>query len=559
MRLLNSAACGLILCSVFAGSAVAVEPGAPEQLITRLDAVGVEVQKRLTASFRANSETEFEKTEHGALVEYYADHDHSPIWVNAGGLTDRARALKRELARAADYGLNPDDYALPELAAAKAGEKLPAVKLAEAEVMLSHAALAYIRGARGGRIIPGSLSRNLDPTLNLPDPLAVIEKIATLDDPAPYLVDFHPKHPQFEAFRKLLLTMRGGTEEKKITIPDGPIIRPGGSHKQIALLRKRLKVPVPERGGAAVFPEHVYDSALEIAVKEFQKSRGLNAEGIVGPATRRALNVRPRNSVRTILANMERWRWIPDDVAERLNVQVNVPEFTVRVFDEGKAIHTERVVVGKTKNSTPIFSDQMETIVFHPYWNVPNSIKEKEILPNLRRRVISDGWFGGFSRGDARFLARNGLHIKYRGRPVDPSSVNWNSVDIKRYHFYQKPGGGNVLGVVKFMFPNKHSVYMHDTPTKHLFAKPTRAYSHGCMRVRNPQRLAEILLARDAGWSKGRVSGAVQSKVHRPVQLQKPIPVHVTYFTARVRADGTIRYFGDIYGHDARMAKALKF
>ena len=559
MRLRTSAACGLIFCSIFVGPAAAVEPGAPEQLITRLDAVGVEVQKRLSASFRAGSETGYEKIEHGALVEYYADHSHSLVWVDGDGLTDRARAVMRELARAEDYGLKSKDYALPKLEAAKAGETLSTTKLAEAELKFSHAVLAYVRDARGGRMVPGSISRNLDPTLNLPDPLDVMEKIAEHENPAPYLVGFHPQHPQFEALRKVLLQMRGGVEEKKIVIPAGPLIRPGGSHKQIALLRQRLKVPAPTSDDTKKVSANKYDPELVAAVKAFQKSRGLNAEGIVGPATRRALNSRPRHSARTILANMERWRWLPDDTAERLNVQVNVPEFTMRVFEGLKPIHTERVVVGKTKNATPIFSDQMETIVFHPYWNVPNSIKVKEILPNLRRNVMGGGWFGGYSRGDARFLRSHGLHIKYKGRPVDPSSVNWSNVDIRRYHFYQKPGGGNVLGVVKFMFPNKHAVYMHDTPTKHLFAKPVRAYSHGCMRIRNPQRLAEIILARDSGWSKGRVSKAVQSKVHRPVGLKKPVPVHVTYFTARVLENGKVRYFSDLYGHDTRMAKALKF
>lgn len=559
MRLLKSAACGLVLCTALAGPATAVEPDAPEQLISRLDAVGAEVQKRLTASFRADSESKFEKIEHGALVEYYAEHGNAPIWVTPAGLTDKARKVMRELSRAADYGLNPDEYPLPELAPAKDGERLPVEKLAEAEVRLSHAALAYARHARGGRIEPGTLSKNLDPTLDLPDPLDVIERVAALDDPAPYLRGFHPKHPQFEALRKVLLAMRGGSEEKLVPVPNGPVIRPGEQHDQVAIIRKRLKVELPVREGKPLFPEKVYDSALEVAVKEFQKSHGLKADGIVGPATRRAMNVRPRNRTRTILANMERWRWLPANLDETFNVRVNVPEFTVRVYDRDKAVHTERVVVGKVQNATPVFSDSMERIEFHPYWNVPDSIKVKEILPHLRRKVMGGGWFGTYSRGDVRFLARNGLHVKYRGKPVDPSSVNWSNVDIRKFHIYQKPGGDNVLGVVKFMFPNKHTVYMHDTPTKHLFNKPVRAYSHGCMRVRNPEKLAEIILARDAGWSRGRVSNAVASKVHRPVHLQKPVPVHITYFTAEVRPDGSVRYLSDLYGYDTRMARALKF
>jgi len=550
MKLLRSAAYGLILCTALAGPAQAMEPDAPEQLITRLDAVGVEVQKKLTAHFAANSETEYQKIDHGALVEFYSDDANKPIWVTNTGLTERAKAALKELARADDYGLRAADYRVGELAITDGEEALPVAKLAEAELKISHAVLAYVRDARGGRLPPGSVSRNLDPTLNLADPLEVMEHLARLDDPAEYLRSFHPQHPQFEALRQVMLRMRGGVSEKQVVIPKGPVIKPGQSHKQIVLIRQRLKQAIPDTE-----PEK-YDAALVEAVKEFQKSRGLNAEGIIGPATRRAMNARPKNRLKTILANMERWRWIPKE--DGLNVRVNIPEFKIRVYEGEKVIHTERVVVGKVKNQTPVFSDAMEYIVFHPYWNVPNSIKVKEILPNVRRRTVGDGWFGGYTRVNTRWLKRNGLYIKYRGKQVDPENVNWNKVDVRKFHFYQKPGQGNVLGFVKFMFPNKHTVYMHDTPTKHLFKQTTRAYSHGCMRIRNPRKLAEILLAKDSGWTPGRVGSAIQSKANQRVNLKHKIPVHITYFTAQVRPDGSVRYFGDIYGHDSRMARALK-
>ncbi len=560
MKLLKSVAYSLIFCTALAGPAIAVEPDAPEQLITRLDAVGLEVLKRLTARFSATSESEYEKNEHGALVEYYADHGHMPVWVSTEGLTDRARAAMKEIARAADYGLNPADYPLPKLENAGAGERIPAAKLANAEIMLNHSALAYVRDARGGRIPPQSISYNLDPTLELPDPLAVIEKIAALDDPSDYLRGFHPQHPQFEALRQVMLRIRGGaTRDKRIIVPNGPVIRPGQKHPQIAVVRQRLKAPMPE--GTDARAAELYDSGLEAAVKEFQKSHGLNAEGIIGPATRRAMNGGgvPKKRLRTIMANMERYRWLSDEKTSGFNVQVNVPEFTIRVLDGKTKVHTERVVVGKVKNQTPIFSDEMEYIVFHPYWNVPNSIKVKEILPNLRRSTMSGGWFGGLSAGNPRFLRAHNLRVRYRGRNVDASSVNWSNVNANNVQFYQPPGGPNVLGFVKFMFPNKHIVYMHDTPTKNLFAQSVRAYSHGCMRIRNPRKLAEILLKRDSGWTPGRVGGAIQRNQNQHVMLQNKIPVHVTYFTARVNPDGSIRYFGDIYGHDAKVARALKF
>ena len=558
MRLRFCFAYGLILGSVLTGPALAVEPDAPEHLISRADAVRILVQDRLGQPFR--NETEFEKADHGALVEYYADGDHKTVWVDENGLRPRARQVIGELRRAGNYGLNPDDYDLPEEIILASSDKTPTARLAEFEHKLSHAVLAYVRHARGGRIAPRRLSGYLDPTLELADPLEVMEKLETLDDPAPYLRSFHPKHPQFEALRQALLKVRGGADEgkKRIVVPRGPALKPGMRHEQVAVLRKRLEVPVEDKDGETPDPANVYDPTLEAAVRKFQKSRGMKVDGIVGPGTRRALNggsVVPKNREKTILTNMERWRWIPDNI-DKLNIRVNIPEYRFRVYDGEQVVHAERVVVGKLKNQTPVFSDKMEYLVFHPYWNVPNSIKRKELLPYLRRGGGGGGWFSSYSR--PRILQAHNLYVKYRGREIDASRVDWNRVNIANYRFYQPPGGRNVLGFVKFMFPNKHAVYMHDTPTKNLFNQTRRTYSHGCVRVRNPRKLAEIILARDRGWSSGNVGAAIQRGKNQHVNLNNPIPVHITYFTARVEKNGKITYFGDVYGHDSRMARALK-
>ncbi|MEC9369312.1 MAG: L,D-transpeptidase family protein [Pseudomonadota bacterium] len=550
MKLLKCIACGLILGTALAGPALAVEPGAPEQLILRLDAVKLEVQKRLNGKLK--TPTERDKDEIGALVEFYSEQDNAPVWVDEKGLNDKARAIMKEFAKAGEYGMTPSDYPVPEQSAPDASKPYPAEWLAEAELMLSRSAIAYTNHARGGRIDPSSIGGSLDPTLRLPDPHDVMVKVAAASDPAEVIRGYQPKHPQFDLLRKRLAEINGGEAKKQVVVPDGPMLKPGVKHASVEKLRERLGLEAPKDGKA-----DLYDDAVAEAVKEFQASRGLKPDGVFGSSTRNAINARPKDRAKTILANMERWRWIPDDT-EGMQVRVNVPEFMFRVLKDGKVIHTERVVVGKAETKTPIFSDEMERIEFNPYWNVPDSIKVEEILPNLRRRSeTGGGFFSSFVTGNPRWVARNNIEIKYNGRQVDPTQIDWDKVDIRKFHFYQPPGGPNVLGVVKFMFPNKHDVYMHDTSSRSLFNQTVRTYSHGCMRVRDPLKFAELLLSGEENWSMGRIQGVVKSGNHFPVQLTKTVPVHISYFTAEVTADGTVKYLNDIYGHDARIAAAL--
>ena len=549
MRPISCIAFALFLAAPLTLTAYAAEPESPKALIGHTEAVRVAIQEQLSAKFTNASEAR--KSEQGALVEYYSIAENRLLWIDEKGFNDRAKSVIGEIGKADEYGLRSSDYPLPKAAGDGA---VDAKWLADAEIKISFAVLGYARDARGGRIEPQRLTPNLDPELALPNPLEVIESIAFRSDPSAYLRSFQPDQPQFEALRKALIAARGGDPNTTIErIPDGPTLQLGIEHDQVALLRKRLDIPVEDGG-----KETVFDDSVHAAVQRFQEDHGVLPDGLVGPGTRRLLNGQHQQATspaksRLILLNMERWRWLPHDLGS-FYVTVNIPEFMLRVMEDSRPAFTTRVVVGKPDKQTPIFSNEMQTIVFGPYWNMPNSIKTEEIRPYIREE---GGWFGGGGWNTA-VLERHNLRVNIGGREIDPSRIDWNRIDIRSLNIYQPPGPDNVLGNVKFLFPNKHDVYMHDTPQKFLFAKPVRAESHGCMRVQNPDQLALTLLKQDQGWSAGRVASAIQTGYDQQIPLRQKIPVYVTYFTLWANSDGSLSSFGDLYGHDARMAAALR-
>jgi murein L,D-transpeptidase YcbB/YkuD len=498
-----------------------------------------------------------------AAVAFYAERT-AAIWVTADGYTARARDAMAEIAKADDWGLSAKAFELP---AADLADRSPAA-LADAEIKLSLAVLKYARHARGGRLEPSQVSRNFDQKPPLRDPKLVLQDVAATETPGSYLRDLHPKHPQFGLLRQALLKARAGNAQPEtkaetvVQLPDGPVLKLGMEHPDVALLRRRLNLISP--AGA----ENLYDLGVQEAVAEYQRKNGFRPDGMVGARTRAALNgvglQRPAafgSEETRLVINMERWRWMPEDLGE-FHVWDNIPEYQTRVLKRGQVVHQGKIIVGKPETQTVIFSANMRYVIFGPEWGVPDSIKRKEILPHLRPSFETGGFFGfgGFGSTDTRILEKHNLRVTLNGRPVDASQIDWSTVDIRKYSFIQPAGPGNVLGAVKFRFPNKHDIYMHDTPQRELFEKTVRTFSHGCMRVHNPGRLAEVLLEEDKGWSAARVRelmarGAEGSSYE--ATLSKQVPVHVTYFTMVAGEDGEIRSFGDIYGHDKRFAAAL--
>ncbi|MGK2923276.1 MAG: L,D-transpeptidase family protein [Methyloceanibacter sp.] len=546
-------ALALILAASVGTPGLAAEPDGPAELITKTEAVRIAIQDQLGVKSMGDV------AEQIALAEYYSVPDRRLLWVDDSGITDRGKAVIGEIAKADDYGLRAADYRLPQIASFDPAAPDAVEQLADAELKISSAVVEYAQDARGGRIKPQSLSKNLDPKLFLPEPAEVISFIAIRSDPAAYLRSFQPNHPQFEALRKALLAERGGNQAESsetgvVVIPNGPLLKLGVEHGQVALLRKRLEVPVKAGGN-----EYLYDQQLLEAVREFQKSKGGHPDGIVGSGTRQMLNgqsapqLSGQDKINLLLVNMERWRWLPQDLGA-FYVDVNIPEFKLRVVGDDAVVWETRVVVGKTNKQTPVFNDEMEEIVFRPNWYVPTSIKSEEIAPYLYR---GGGFFGG--GWDTAILKRQGLRIRgANGRDIDPDTIDWSRSDIRRYEVYQPPGSNNVLGLVKFRFPNTHDVYLHDTTQKHLFANAVRANSHGCMRVQNPDQFATVLLGHDQGWDASRVNAAMHGNIDsNKILLKQHIPVYLTYFTARVEEDGKLAQFRDLYGHDRRMTAAL--
>lgn len=530
--------CGLGVAT----SVQAVEPDAPSALFTRADAIKIQVSKLLGQKF--HNTTEAHKEDHGALVEYYSDRSNDLVWVNESGLNDRAIAAMDVIRKAGEWGLRPQDYDLPSRYVDSTQSGAPVDSVAMLEVKMDYAVLAYARNASGGRLNPEDLSENLDFKPPYADPLKTIQKLSYTNDAQSFLLGLHPQHDQFLKLKKLLTQIRSGHRDEPdvVYIPDGETIRPGDTHPDVALIRQRLKVQTP-----AGVDEELYDEVVVDAVRGFQSSNGLRPDGLIGRRTRSAMNgdeVVPSNVEEQILANMERWRWLPRDLG-RLHVNTNIPEFMVRIRKDNRVIFEERVVTGKITNKTPAFTDKMERVVFNPYWNPPRSIILNEIIPGAQR--------------SSNFIRRQGLQIvNARGRVVDPYYIDWYSSQPLRYQFRQPPGRGNVLGVVKFMFPNKHSVYMHDTPSKSLFNHQVRTFSHGCMRVRNPRKMAEVIMGEVQGWSRNRIDDVIASGRNSPIELDRTIPVHVTYFTMWVDGDGSVSHFKDIYGHDKRTIAALE-
>lgn len=461
------------------------------------------------------------KEERTAAEVFYRDRGFQPLWTDNGKTNPRLSATINYLKKADEDGLEPADYAAPDFSATEAE------KLAEAELTYTGEVLDFVRHASQGRIHPSRTFRDVEFKHDNLDPLESLGKIATATNVAETLAGFHPPHEQYKLLKAELAKARKQEEAQPVRIPAGALLRYNAKKPQednrVPLLRQRL--------GLAAKDDNHYDKELADAVLAFQKSAKIQASGIVGPQTVGALNGVSRDRTEDIiLANMERWRWMPRDLG-KAHVITSIPGYYLRVVKDGKELWETRVVVGAANKITPITTQQMSFITVNPTWNVPPSIIARDYLPALRQ--------------DPEAMKRMGMRVQTR-----PDGT---------VHISQPPGDGNALGRLRFNFPNKFLVYQHDTPVRHLFAHEARAYSAGCVRVQDPLKYAELLMniARPGEeWTQEKIRRLYGQQEHR-LDFKNNIPVHIIYNTAEVH-DGKLILRKDIYKVDAATIKSLK-
>ena len=475
------------------------------------------------------------------LPVLYGSHDFELFWTRPG----MVESFMTAIASAPEHGLDPKDYHFDALVdrieIARTGLQGP-TSLVDLDLLLTDALARFAATLHFGKLDPV----DLDPVWNLSrefgetDVVEVFAGVLTTGEITEYLDGLAPQFAPYRRLKAGLATYRaiaaaGGWP----SVPSGPVLKPGERDRRVADLRARLAVTDGLVMEPVADPE-LFDDAAEEAVARFQRRHGLDEDGKVGPKTIKVLNVPVEDRIDQIRANLERERWVFRDIPDNFIV-ADIAGFRLHLYRDRTPVWTTRIQVGKPYHATPVFKGEMTYLVLNPTWTVPPGILRNETLPAIRK--------------DADYLTRQNMSvIRSDGSVVDPSTVDFSG--SFPYGIRQEPGPDNALGRVKFIFPNPYFVYFHDTPSKSLFGRSTRAFSHGCIRTEDPLHLAELLLARQ-GWDRARIDGEIATEKMTTVTLDEPVTVFLLYWTADVWEDGTVAFREDIYDRDGKIIEGL--
>jgi murein L,D-transpeptidase YcbB/YkuD len=484
-----------------------------------------------------------------AIEKFYSTHQ-GVIWVDANGVTDKARAALAYLAKVDAVGLDPADYHVIDPTDTFAGVDAATKQrqLMQFEMELSTAALTFVEDTVRGRIDPNRIAEYYDFKRKDVNLLGALNIISMSHDVAAYLDSRNPSNPQFDALKAELAKVRTetGGDAKTIVINLTSTLKPGASSPELPNIIASIRIhgsdalKVAQSVTLASYKDsQEYTPDLVELVKAFQAEKGMHADGVIGRGTVKALSGGADNSatkINKLNVAMEEMRWLPEDLGSRY-VFINQPAFTAYYHNNNQEQFNMRVVVGSPAHQTFFFEDQIELVEFNPYWGVPHSIIVNEMLPHLRQ--------------DPSYLDRLGYETSINGQQVSSSSVDWysnDSVDVR-----QPPGNGNALGQLKIMFPNSHAIYMHDTPQKSFFKRDMRALSHGCVRLSDPKKMAAAVM----DMSVDQINAEISTGQNHQLKTPEKFPIYVAYFTAYPNKDGVVEYFDDVYGRDTYMDKAF--
>lgn len=479
------------------------------------------------------------------LPELYERRQFRPAWTDEQAIDDLFRAIQDS----EQDGLMPTDYHQEALQGLRESMSSgpSAQQRAAYDLLMTDALVRLGYHLVFGKVDPEELDANWNIAFDLKNSEPEVTLQQAIDSGRLYdiIEEFKPQHFSYTNLKATLIRYRalqaaGGWE----TVPDGETLKKDMTADRIPTLRRRLQV-TSDLPMAASTTSTTFDEELEAAVIAFQKRHGLDADGVVGKGTLAALNVSIEDRIDQIRVNLERSRWVLQDLDDSFIV-VNIAGFRVYYVEDGEVVWESRAQVGRPYRATPIFKEQMTYLVINPTWTVPPGIFANDVLPAIKR--------------DVGYLAQKNMKVvDGSGNIIDPGTINWSQYSGRDFPYMirQDPGPTNALGRVKLMFPNKHLVYLHDTPSQSLFERSERAFSSGCIRVQEPFELAEIVLKDADKWSEENILKAVDSKKLQTVHLPEPVPVLLLYWTASLSPDGTVQFFNDVYSRDAAILDIL--